>query len=84
MKKVDLMIWDPSICECEREKSCNVGEYLDYECCKCRKKLIDKLLLECEDEILNTVPLNTTNTISITDKNNCLLHIILLIITCLI
>ena len=26
-------------CECECDKSCNVGEYLDYANCKCRKRL---------------------------------------------
>ena len=24
-----------------RRKSCDVGEYLDYENCKCRKRLVD-------------------------------------------
>ena len=24
-------IWNPSNCECECDKSCDVGEYLDYE-----------------------------------------------------
>ena len=38
---------NPSNCECECDKSCNVGEYLDYANCKFRKKLIDKLLEEC-------------------------------------
>ena len=33
-------IWNPSNCECE----CDVGEYLDYKNCKCRKKLVDKLV----------------------------------------
>ena len=33
---------------------------------------------------LNAIPLNTTNTISVPDKNNCLIYIILLIIMCLI
>ena len=39
--------WNPSNCECEYDKLCDVGEYLDYKNCKCRKKLIDKLLEEC-------------------------------------
>ena len=39
-------IWNPSNYECECDKSCDVGEYLDYENCKCRKKLVDKLV-EC-------------------------------------
>ena len=31
------LIWISSNCECECDKSCNVGEYLHYENCKCRK-----------------------------------------------
>ena len=30
-------IWDPSNCECESDKACDIGEYLNYENCKCRK-----------------------------------------------
>ena len=40
-------IWNPSNCECE----CDVGEYLDYKNCKCRKKLVDKLVEECTENI---------------------------------
>ena len=40
-------IWNPSNCECECGKSCDIGEYLDYENCKCRKKIVDKLVEEC-------------------------------------
>ena len=29
----------------------NVGEYLDYENCKSRKKLVDKLIEECTENI---------------------------------
>ena len=32
------LIWNPSNCECECDKACGVGEYLNYEHCKCRKK----------------------------------------------
>ena len=39
-------IWNPSNCECECDKACNVGEYLNYDNCKCRKKLVDKLVDE--------------------------------------
>ena len=31
----------------EYDKSCDVGEYLDYENCKCRKKLVE----ECTENI---------------------------------
>ena len=44
-------IWDGSNCERECDKSCNVAEYLDYENCKCRKKLADILVDECMKNI---------------------------------
>ena len=37
--------------ECECDKSCDFGEYLDYENCKCRKRLVDKLVEECNENI---------------------------------
>ena len=40
-------IWNPSNCECEFDKACDIGEYLDYENCKCRKKLVD----ECTETV---------------------------------
>ena len=43
--------WNPSNCECQCDKTCNVGEYLDYENCKCRKRLVDKLADECDENI---------------------------------
>ena len=42
-------IWNPSNCECECDKTCDIGEYLDYENCKCRKKLVDQLADECTE-----------------------------------
>ena len=42
-------IWNPSNCECECDKLCDVGEYLDYENCRCRKKLVKKLVEECTE-----------------------------------
>ena len=27
-------IWNPSVCECECDKSCDAREYLNYENCK--------------------------------------------------
>ena len=37
-------IWNSSTCEFECNKLCDLGEYLDYKNCKCRKKLVDKLV----------------------------------------
>ena len=39
-------IWSPSNCECKCDKSCDIGEYLHYSNCKCRKKLVDALVEE--------------------------------------
>ena len=44
-------IWNPSNCDCECDKSCDVGEYLDYHNCKCIKKIVDKLVEECSENI---------------------------------
>ena len=67
-------IWNPSNCECECGKSCDVGEYLDYEKWKCRKKLVHKLIDECTETIDEEV--------KILDKNenkcsSCILYIVL-------
>ena len=43
--------WNPTNCECECDKSCGFGEYLDYENCKCRERLVEKLVEECNDNI---------------------------------
>ena len=44
-------IWNPSNCACECDKSCDVGEHFNYANCKCRKKLFDKLIEECTENI---------------------------------
>ena len=45
----DAFIWNLSTCE--SDKSCDVGEYLDYANCKCRKRLIDKLVKKYNEDI---------------------------------
>ena len=37
-------IRNPSNCECECDKSCDISEYLDYSNYKCRNKLVDELV----------------------------------------
>ena len=59
---------NPSSCECECDKSCDIGEYLGYKNCKCRNKIVDKSIKECSknmdgnemlhNETLNATPLN--------------------------
>ena len=57
-----------SNCECEYDKLCDVAEYLDYENCKCRKKLVDKLAVECTENI-DEVKIASENE----HKNKCIL-----------
>ena len=44
-------IWSPSNCGCECGKACDVGESLNYENCKRRKKIVDKLVEECTETV---------------------------------
>ena len=44
-------IWNSSDCEFECDKSCDVREYLAYENCNCRKKLVYELVEECTENI---------------------------------
>ena len=41
-------IWNPSDCNCECNKPCNMSEHLDYKNCKCRKKVAYSLVKECD------------------------------------
>ena len=59
-------IWNPSNCECKCDKSCGIGEYLDYSNCKCKKKLVDPLVEECTENIEETKLVNIT----IENENN--------------
>ena len=80
-------IWNPSNCECECDKLCDIGEYLDYQNCKCRKKIIDKLIEECIENIdENKMPYNETlNIISSSDNktsDSCIVYIVLFSAKC--
>ena len=69
-------------------KLSDIGEYLDYKNCKCRKSLIDKLVEECSKNIdgnkmlynetldiisLNAIPLNVYKKVC----GSCTLYIVL-------
>ena len=61
-------IWNPSNCECECDKLCDVGKYFDYQSCKCRKKLFGKLVEEC---IENAEELELTKITVAEHENMC-------------
>ena len=75
-------IWNPSNCECECDKSSDVGEYLDYKNCKCRKRLIDELVEGCsenidEDEIIYNGTLNNYENVC----DTCTIYTVLIVIS---
>ena len=67
-------IWNPSHCECD--KSCDVGEYLDYENCKSRKRLVNKLVDECNETVDEKTILVKINSPKC-KHNSCILYIVL-------
>ena len=78
----DGFIWNPSICECECDRSCDVGKYLHYANCKCRERLIDELVEGCSEDIngnkmIYNVTLNNYTKVC----NSCTIYIVLLILT---
>ena len=78
-------IWNPSNCECECDKSCAVGEYLGYKNCKCRKRIIDRLVEEFSENIdgnemlynesLDAIPLDAYKKVC----NSCMVYIVLIV-----
>ena len=81
----ERFICNPSYCECECDKSCNVGEYLDYQNCKGRKKLIDKLVEECSENIDgNNMIYNEGFNGYEKVCNSCAIYIVLIVIAFLI
>ena len=45
---------NPSTCDCDCNKTCKIDKCLYIKNCSCKKRLIGKLVLECEDKVLNT------------------------------
>ena len=74
-------IWNPCNCDCECDKSCGVGQYLDYENCKFRKRIVDELVEECSEnidgnEMIYNGTLNNYGNVC----NPCTIYIVLFII----
>ena len=71
-------IYNSSNCECECNKNCHIGEYLDYENCKCRKKIVDKLIDECKEiKLPEIIPFENENNYK---YNSCIVYIVLMIV----
>ena len=67
--------------ECECDKNCDIGEYVDYENCKCRKKLVEQIIDECTETIEEVKLVEIT----LENENNykyssCTLYIVLIVV----
>ena len=70
---------NPSNCEWEWYKSCDFSEYLDYKNCKCKKRLVDKLVEECTKNIEETrlVEITSSKNENKHKCSSCKLYIVL-------
>ena len=77
-------MWNPRTFGCECNKACKTNDYLDIKNCSSEKRLTGRLLLECEDEVLNTTAALLANKKVACAKGNCLIHTMSLVIICLL
>ena len=74
-------IWNLSIYECECDKLCGIGKYLDYKNCKYRKDLVSKLVEERSENINgNEMIYNGTLNDYKTVCNSCTIYKVLLVV----
>ena len=75
------IISNPSNCECECDKLWDVWEYLDYASYKCRKRLTDKLVEKCSENIdeleLARITLSEDENKC---KSSCTIYVVLIVI----
>ena len=74
-------VLNPSNCDCKCDKSCDIGEYLDYGNVKCRKRLVDKLIEECTENV-HEVTLFECNPFEHKNKSrsSCTIYVALIVI----
>ena len=77
-------IWNPSTCDCECNKTWKSVRNKNTKSCSWKKRLIDKLVLACEGEILTKTKISLGDEKVTCDEISFLVHNILLIIICLI
>ena len=57
-------MWNPSINECQCDRWCKPGQYLDHKNCVCKNKLIGRVIEECTIVINETMINNNKDNIS--------------------
>ena len=73
-------ILNPSNCACEWDKLCDIGQYLDYKNCACRKSIVDRLVDECMNIIDGDTMYNKTLSIDQNDCPSCTPYVVLFIV----
>ena len=71
-------MWNPSICECQCDKRCKPGQYLDHKNYVCKNKLIGRVIEECTSVINETMINNNKD--NITNNNTYLILFIVFLI----
>ena len=62
------------------DKSWDIGEYLDYKNCKCKKKLVDKLIDECTETIEEVKLAEITIFENENKYGSCKVYIVLMVV----
>ena len=64
------------------DKACDIGEYLDHENCKCRKKVVDKLVDECTETVeeVKLAKITLAENESWNKYSSCTVYIVLMIV----
>ena len=70
-------MWNPSTCECQCDKWCKQGQYLDHKNCVCKNKLIDRVIEECT-KVINETMINNKD--YVTNNNTYLILVIVFLI----
>ena len=75
-------ISNPSNCECECDKACDLREYLDYENCKYRKKLVAPLIEECTKTVeeVKLAKITLAENENSCKCNPCTVYIVLMVV----
>ena len=76
-------MWNPSTCACECDKLCEVGQYLDYRQCVCRKKLIDDLIEQCTTVVDIEIG-NVTNLLTCKETSSSNMYLYLFVVLLII
>ena len=66
-------MWNPSSGECQCDKWCKTGQYLDHKNCVCKNKLVGRLIEECTS-VINETMINNKDSCN-NNNNNTLQNV---------